>query len=78
MPEQKIGVGIIGIYKALRELQEMDWIGDRMPRLVAVQSSGCAPIVRAWQEKQVESVFCNQLRLQTRGLHERRREAPLD
>jgi threonine synthase len=51
------GVGIIGIYKALRELQQMGWIGDKMPRLVAVQSSGCAPIVRAWQEKQMESVF---------------------
>jgi threonine synthase len=51
------GVGIIGIYKALRELQQMGWIGDKMPRLVAVQSSGCAPIVRAWQEKQTESVF---------------------
>jgi threonine synthase len=51
------GVGIIGIYKALRELQQMGWIGDKMPRLVAVQSSGCAPITRAWQEKQTESVF---------------------
>ena len=51
------GVGIIGIYKALRELQKMGWISDKMPRLVAVQSNGCAPIVRAWQEKQLESVF---------------------
>jgi len=51
------GVGIIGIYKALRELQQMGWIGDKMPRLVAVQSTGCAPIVRAWQEKKTESVF---------------------
>jgi len=51
------GVGIIGIYKALRELQQMGWIGNKMPRLVAVQSTGCAPIVRAWQEKKTESVF---------------------
>ena len=51
------GVGIIGIYKALRELQAMGWISDKMPRLVAVQSSGCAPIVKAWEEKQTESVF---------------------
>ena len=51
------GVGIIGIYKALRELQELGWIGSRMPRLVAVQASGCAPVVSAWQAKKTESVF---------------------
>lgn len=53
------GVGIIGIYKALTELLEMGWIEDRdkFPRLVAVQSSGCAPIIRAWEEKKTESVF---------------------
>jgi threonine synthase len=45
------GVGLIGIYKALQELQELGWIGDqKMPRLVAVQSEGCAPIVKAWEE----------------------------
>ncbi len=42
------GVGIIGIYKALLELQELGWIGDRLPRLVAVQAAGCAPIVAAF------------------------------
>jgi threonine synthase len=44
------GVGLIGIYKALREMQELGWIGDRLPRLVAVQAEGCAPIVRAFQQ----------------------------
>jgi threonine synthase len=42
------GVGLIGIHKALLELRELGWIGHRLPRLVAVQSSGCAPIVRAF------------------------------
>ncbi|KYZ74934.1 threonine synthase [Anaerosporomusa subterranea] len=51
------GVGIIGIYKALLELREIGWIGDKMPRLVAVQSEGCAPIVKAWEEKQAASEF---------------------
>lgn len=51
------GVGIIGIYKALCELREMGWIGEKMPRLVAVQASGCAPIVKAWQENQAASEF---------------------
>jgi threonine synthase len=42
------GVGLIGIHKALGEMRELGWIDDRMPRLVAVQSTGCAPIVRAF------------------------------
>jgi threonine synthase len=49
------GVGIIGIYKALLELQQLGWIGERLPRLVAVQAEGCAPIVRAWQEGKTAS-----------------------
>jgi threonine synthase len=43
------GVGIIGIYKALRELLELGWVHGDLPRLVAVQATGCAPIVRAFQ-----------------------------
>ncbi|MGC4761323.1 threonine synthase [Micromonospora sp. DT46] len=42
------GVGLIGIHKALHELRELGWIEDKLPRLVAVQSTGCAPIVRAF------------------------------
>jgi len=44
------GVGLIGIHKALKELQELGWIAAELPRLVAVQASGCAPIVRAFNE----------------------------
>lgn len=51
------GIGIIGIYKALRELQSIGWIGGRLPRLVAVQASGCDPIVQAWREGKLESQF---------------------
>ena len=43
------GVGIIGIYKALCELLELGWVSGDLPRLVAVQAVGCAPIVRAFQ-----------------------------
>ncbi len=50
------GVGLIGIWKALAELAEIGWIGpDRMPRLVAVQAEGCAPIVRAYDTRATES-----------------------
>jgi threonine synthase len=50
------GVGLIGIDKALGELRDLGWIGDRTPRLVAVQSAGCAPVVRAFAagERRVE------------------------
>ncbi len=51
------GVGLIGIYKALCELREMGWVSGELPRLVAVQATGCAPIVRAWQQRAAESEF---------------------
>jgi threonine synthase len=43
------GVGLIGIHKALLELLELGWISGPLPRLVAVQAEGCAPIVWAFQ-----------------------------
>lgn len=51
------GVGIIGIYKALLELKEIGWVQGNLPRLVAVQATGCAPIVKAFEEKRVDSDF---------------------
>lgn len=51
------GVGLIGIYKAFNELKELGWITGDLPRMVAVQASGCAPIVRAWEQGAKESVF---------------------
>jgi threonine synthase len=44
------GTGIVGMWKGWAELQALGWIGPRRPRLVSVQSSGCAPIVRAFAE----------------------------
>jgi len=49
------GVGIIGIYKALRELAELGWVTGDLPRLVAVQPDGCAPIVKAFQAGATDS-----------------------
>jgi threonine synthase len=42
------GVGLIGIHKAMLEMRELGWIGERLPRLVAVQATGCRPIVDAF------------------------------
>lgn len=44
------GVGLIGIHKAVEELHTLGWLTGKRPRLVAVQSSGCAPIVKAHKE----------------------------
>ncbi len=43
------GTGLIGMWKAFDELETIGWIGAKRPRMVAVQASGCAPIVRAWE-----------------------------
>ncbi|WP_462413194.1 threonine synthase [Neobacillus sp. Marseille-QA0830] len=53
------GVGIIGIYKALNELKKLGWVEGDLPRLVAVQAEGCAPIVKAWEDGKSESEFWN-------------------
>jgi threonine synthase len=44
------GVGLLGMWKAFEEMEELGWIGAERPKMVTVQSSGCAPIVKAWDE----------------------------
>jgi threonine synthase len=44
------GVGLLGMWKAFEEMEELGWIGSERPRMVCVQSAGCAPIVKAWDE----------------------------
>ena len=43
------GTGLIGMWKAFDEMETLGWIDSRRPRMVSVQSSGCAPIVRAFE-----------------------------
>lgn len=43
------GTGLIGMVKAFNELEAIGWIGKKRPRMVAVQASGCAPIVKAYE-----------------------------
>ena len=49
------GVGLIGMWKAFAEMEELGWIGAERPRMVVVQSTGCAPIVKAWNEHKSSS-----------------------
>ncbi|MEN3326163.1 MAG: threonine synthase [Acidobacteriota bacterium] len=44
------GTGLIGMWKAFDEMEQLGWIGSKRPRMVTVQAEGCAPIVRAFEE----------------------------
>jgi threonine synthase len=45
------GVGLIGMWKAFEEMQQLGWISAKRPKMISVQSTGCAPIVKAWEEQ---------------------------
>ena len=44
------GTGLIGMWKAFNELKAIAWLSGKLPRMVAVQASGCAPIVKAYKD----------------------------
>jgi threonine synthase len=44
------GTGLIGMWKAFDEMEELGWIGSKRPRMISVQSETCAPIVRAFEK----------------------------
>ncbi len=62
------GTGLIGMWKAFREMEQLGWISGRLPKLVSVQASGCAPIVRAFEERRKESQFWPDARTKASGL----------
>lgn len=45
------GTGLIGMWKAFHELKQLGWLSEdvKLPKMVAVQAEGCAPIVKAWE-----------------------------
>ena len=49
------GTGIVGMWKGFAELEAIGWIGKKRPRFISVQSTGCAPIVKAWEEGAAEA-----------------------
>ena len=51
------GTGLIGMWKAFDEMERLEWIGGMRPKMVAVQSNGCAPIVRAFEAGKDASEF---------------------
>jgi threonine synthase len=49
------GTGLIGMWKAFDEMEQLGWIGSHRPRMVSVQADGCAPIVKAFQDGEEEA-----------------------
>lgn len=49
------GTGLIGMWKAFDEMEQLGWIGSKRPKMISVQSAGCQPIVRAFDEQRNES-----------------------
>jgi len=51
------GTGLIGMWKAFDEMEQLGWIESKRPKMISVQSAGCAPIVRAYKEQKPDSQF---------------------
>ena len=51
------GTGIIGMWKAFDEMEKLGWIGSHRPKMIAVQSEGCAPIIRAFEQGKKSADF---------------------
>lgn len=49
------GVGLIGMWKAFDEMEELGWIDSKRPKMVVVQAAGCAPLVKAFEARKTES-----------------------
>ncbi len=62
------GVGLIGMWKAFAELEELGWIGSKRPKMISVQAKGCAPITRAFEQGRETSEFCEEAHTVASGL----------
>ncbi|MBI1803655.1 MAG: threonine synthase [Ignavibacteriae bacterium] len=62
------GTGLIGMWKAFREMETLGWISGKKPRMVSVQTTGCAPIVKAFRERRRESEFWQNAKTSASGL----------
>lgn len=62
------GTGLIGMWKAFHELLELGWIDCELPRMVAVQSTGCAPMVKAWEDGVEQAEFWQNAETEASGI----------
>ena len=62
------GTGLIGMWKAFAELKELGWVKGDLPRMVAVQADGCAPIVKAWENGEEHAPLWNNAYTKAAGI----------
>lgn len=62
------GTGLVGMWKAFQEMEELGWIGSKRPRMVTVQAEGCAPIVKAMNEHASRTAHWENARTMADGL----------
>ena len=62
------GVGLIGMWKAFAELEELGWIDAKRPKMISVQAQGCAPITRAFEQNAAVSEFWSNAHTVASGL----------
>jgi len=62
------GTGLVGMWKAFEEMENLGWIDPKRPRMVSVQAAGCAPIVRAFQEGAERAGFWQNAETRAAGL----------
>ncbi len=62
------GVGLIGMWKAFDELEQLGWIGPKRPKMIAVQAEGCQPVVRAFERGESRTEFWQHASTMASGL----------
>ena len=62
------GVGLIGMWKAFEEMEELGWVSGKRPKMIAIQSAGCAPVVRAFEEGEPASKMWEDAKTEASGL----------
>ena len=62
------GVGLIGMWKAFEEMEELGWVSGKRPKMVSIQSAGCAPVVRAFEAGEPASRMWQDAHTEASGL----------
>lgn len=62
------GVGMIGMWKAFEEMEQLGWVKGKRPKMVAVQAAGCAPVVRAFEQGEQASQMWQGAHTEASGL----------
>jgi threonine synthase len=62
------GLGLIGMWKAFEELEALGWISNQRPKMIAVQTTGCQPVVRAFEQGESKTAYWEDARTLAAGL----------